>query len=451
MNRFYIKIPGLLFLIQLVFLNPVKLSGQKITSFSIKEAVVYGLSNHSKVLKSKLDIETTRQRYNEALSVYLPQVKGYANFNNNLILPTNILPGAALGRSEDIEVKFGTQYNVNTVLEANQIIYDQSLLTGIRMIKDAKTLTELNVEKTEEQVIYDIASTYYNSQLISIQKQIIETNIRKLDTLLTITKVQLDNGFVKPVDYNRLMVNKTNLATDLQNIDINYQQQLVLLKYYMAFPLEEEIRLSTDILNENLGYSSEEELDINNSIDYRLLQVQKRLTLGSLKQLQSSYLPSFSLNFRFGFQALSNNFDFLTSTKGWYPNSVLAFNMSLPIFDGLYKKSKIQQIKIQQKQATHDENFLYESVKMQSINVNSRIQINLSSVETQKNNIKMAEEVYETTMVQYKAGVIGTSELLNAETALSEAQTNYLKALAQVKIAELEALKISGKIKSIIN
>jgi outer membrane protein TolC len=43
------------------------------------------------------------------------------------------------------------------------------------------------------------------------------------------------------------------------------------------------------------------------------------------------------------------------------------------------------------------------------------------------------------------------TDSLNAETAIREAQTNYLKALAQVKLSELEVLKISGNINSIKN
>ena len=76
--------------------------------------------------------------------------------------------------------------------------------------------------------------------------------------------------------------------------------------------------------------------------------------------------------------------------------------------------------------------------------------MSLGSMETQRNNLQLAEEIYQTTMLQYEAGIISTAELLNAETSLKEAQTNYLRAVAQIRMAELEALKAAGNIKSII-
>ena len=64
--------------------------------------------------------------------------------------------------------------------------------------------------------------------------------------------------------------------------------------------------------------------------------------------------------------------------------------------------------------------------------------------------MKLAEEIYVSTQEQYNGGIVSLSELMNAETALKEAQNNYLRALVQVKLAELELLKASGNIQSII-
>jgi outer membrane protein TolC len=166
--------------------------------------------------------------------------------------------------------------------------------------------------------------------------------------------------------------------------------------------------------------------------------------------LKAGYLPSFSLGFRYGYQAQRNQLDFLSSATTWYPNSVLSINMNLPIFDGLTKHAKIQQLSIQQKQSALDEEQLKNTLNFQMKNMETKLNVSLGSMETQRNNLQLAEEIYQTTMLQYEAGIISTAELLNAETSLKEAQTNYLRAVAQIRMAELEALKAAGNIKSII-
>lgn len=425
--------------------------GQLGSTFTLQDAIVYGVAHQVNIQKSKLELDKNEQKFNEALALYLPQVRASGGVNNNLKLATNIIPGAVFGQpGQNVAVKFGTKYTVNGFIDASQVIYDQSLLTGLSANKEVQTISQLSVNKSEEQVIFDVAIAYYNVQLIGLQKEIVQANVKKLDSLLKITKVQLDNGFAKQLDYDKLKVNRTNLETELSNIELNYQQQLVYLKYVMAYPLEEAIQLSTSVEQEKVASSIATKMEVTNNLDFQMLMAQRRLTNINISQLKASYLPSFSLGFRYGYQAQRNQLDFLSSATTWYPNSVLSINMNVPIFDGLSKHAKIQQLSIQQKQSVLDEEQLKNTLKFQLKNMETKLQVSLGALETQRNNLQLAEEIYQTTMLQYQTGVISTAELLNAETSLKEAQTNYLRSVAQIRMAELEALKAAGNIKSII-
>ena len=424
---------------------------QQGTSFTLQEAVVYGVAHQVGIQKSKLELAKNEQKFNEALAMYLPQVRASGGVNNNLKLATNIIPGAVFGQpGQNVAVKFGTKYTVNGFIDASQVIYDQSLITGLSANKELQTMTQLTVNKSEEQVIFDVAMAYYNVQLIGLQKEIVAVNVQKLDSLLKITKVQLDLGFAKQLDYDKLKVNRTNLETELANIELNYQQQLVYLKYVMAYPLDDVIQLTTNVENEKVASSISSKMDVTNNLDFQLLMAQRRMTNINISQLKMSYLPSFSLGFRYGYQAQRNQLDFLSSATTWYPNSVLSINMNVPIFDGLTKHAKIQQLNIQQKQSLLDEEQLKNTLNFQMKNMETKLQVSLGALEAQRNNLQLAEEIYQTTTVQYQSGFISTAELLNAETSLKEAQTNYLRSIAQIRMAELEALKAAGNIKSII-
>jgi outer membrane protein len=420
--------------------------------FSLGEAIEYGLKNQAAIKKTDLETIKTKHRINEAISGYLPQLKGNVGFTDNLILPTSILPGAIFGQpGNDVAVQFGTQYNLNTTFDAVQLIYDQSLLTALKSFKEAEVITSLSKEKAEEQAAYDIASAYYGAKISIIQKGIIEANIQKLDSLMLIVKSQIDNGFAKPVDYNRLLVTRTNLMTDIQNIEQGYNMQLTVLKYFMSYPLDSTIMLSTDIVKD---ISNDSALLADNnisSIDIKLLQSQRRLTQMNINQINAGYFPTLSFNFRYGYQAQQNKINFFNKDANWFAFSSIGLNLNVPIFDGLNKKNKVDQLKIQLKQSQLDEDMLNDALKMQLKNAKNKVDINRAAVEQQLNNIKIAEEVYKVTSSQYQSGFAPMTDILNAETAIRESQTNYLKALAQVKLSELEVLKISGNINSIKN
>jgi len=60
--------------------------------------------------------------------------------------------------------------------------------------------------------------------------------------------------------------------------------------------------------------------------------------------------------------------------------------------------------------------------------------------------MKLAEKVYGISQEQYEQGVIPLTDLLNAETALSDAQANHIYSLVQMKISELNYLKANGRL-----
>jgi outer membrane protein TolC len=70
----------------------------------------------------------------------------------------------------------------------------------------------------------------------------------------------------------------------------------------------------------------------------------------------------------------------------------------------------------------------------------------LESLETQKRNLALANEVIRVTRIKYQQGVGSNIEVINAETSLKEAQTNYFAALYDVLIAKIDFDKALGKI-----
>ena len=62
----------------------------------------------------------------------------------------------------------------------------------------------------------------------------------------------------------------------------------------------------------------------------------------------------------------------------------------------------------------------------------------------------LAADVYRMTKIQYEANMSSLADLMNAENTLKDAQSNYMAALVRIKIAQLELLKTTGNIKSVL-
>jgi outer membrane protein TolC len=63
-----------------------------------------------------------------------------------------------------------------------------------------------------------------------------------------------------------------------------------------------------------------------------------------------------------------------------------------------------------------------------------------------KDNLEIAQEVYNTIQLQYKAGVKTFLEVIIAETDLRTSQVNYVNALYQVLSSKLDVQRALGTI-----
>src|SRR5690606_881688 len=130
-----------------------------------------GLKNHRSVLISRNNVAASHEKARESLAGYLPQVSVNASLDYNLKLQQNVIPaGSFPGQTEEQRITFGTKYNSTQVVQLDQKIYDQSLITGLKANKPNTELAMLNAEQTNQTLIYNIATAYY--QIIVLQKQL---------------------------------------------------------------------------------------------------------------------------------------------------------------------------------------------------------------------------------------------------------------------------------------
>jgi len=449
MKRIKHKLQPVLLLL-VILLSSTTLFAQTSTNrMNLQQCIQYGMSNNATILKSQLEVQRSQEQRVQTRANYLPQVNGSASITDNLQLQTSIIPGEFFGQpGQNIAVQFGTQYNVQMGIDARQTLYDQSLIYGLKMSEQNTKLSAFTAKKTEEQLIYDIASAYYAAQVTYTQQSIVQSNLVQIDTLLKITRVQLENGFAKQLDIDRLLVNQTNLQTELENSILNYQQQLLLLKYYIGMPQETAIELPI-ITGEQQVSGILIDVEALSQTDLNIIQAQQELNALTLKQIKAGYLPTLALNFHTGLQAQQNDLRIFGKDANWFPNSYVGLSLQVPIFDGLAKQSRTKQVKLQIQESELDKQYFLEGLKMQRTNANNKLRMNKTALENQLRNIELAQNNYETTRIQYVAGIGSMAELVNAETSLKESQTNYLKALIQVKLAELELIKTTGNISSI--
>lgn len=420
---------------------------------TLEDCVFYAINHNPDIRRAQLDEQNNDYVIKEVRSAALPQITGTGQYMNNYALAEQILPGEVFGQpGTSIPVKFGVANTMTANVEVQQQLFNPSLFVGVKAAKAAKSLFQLRTFKSTEDLVYNMATVYLQIQVSQRQKDIIEGNLNRINQLIKISEIQFEEGLIKKIDVDQLMVNRTNISSQLLNLEIGLDQQMNFLKFYMGLGSETEISLSPYPLEE-ASYPLTESLNMSRNTDLRLLDKQLELTAFDADNIKAGYYPSLSAFIRYGWQGQTDKLfssDEQNKLRGT-STGVFGLNLSVPIFSGFKKKHQSQQLRIQQEQLALDRINLTNNIRMQFDNANQTLQQNRRLVIAQKQNIELAASLYEVTKLSYQEGVAPLTELLNAENSLNEAQTQYLNAMLNLKLAELDHMDTSGQLAQLIN
>lgn len=195
-------------------------------------------------------------------------------------------------------------------------------------------------------------------------------------------------------------------------------------------------------VNEDITYS------YDSRIEYKMLATQQQLLNLNIRRNKAGYLPTLA-----GFATLNtqsfgsgNKFDNFDFNKQWYPNGVLGLQLNWNVFDGFQRKYRIQQADIALKKSKVDQKNLENAIDMQVNNSNLVYENALITLESQKENVQLAEQVVKTAEIKYNEGVGSSLEISDANTSLIESQINLLEAMYNMIIARIELQKATGKL-----
>jgi outer membrane protein len=432
----------ILILTATVMLLSQNASAQK--AMTLKDCVKFGMENDLAVKRSTMELGYIKSQEQEAYSNIRPQVNGDIKYNNNVIIPTQLLPAKISNPNapDDLffPVQFGVANNLSAGVTATQVLYNHAVYLSVRAVRTALELGQLGVEKAREQSAYNIAQAYLNLLVLRKQSELLNINIAKLDKTITVVQATVDNGFAKPIDVTKLKVAKNNLLSEVENLKIADEQLLFTLKFAMNMGLDEQITLSDDIDKISLASAKGNA----KTIDMQLVEMQQKILGIQNEVVKSGYYPSAVAFGNYQTQAQRTKFDFFDTKKQWFSSAIIGVTINIPIYDGGNKSIKMQQNNIRIAQSKIDGENLTRAMSFQQLMAQKRITTLQNTLKTHKNNIDLAAEVLSVTQLQQQSGYANATDIINAETAKREAEANYIKTLADVKLAELEVLKASG-------
>lgn len=451
----------------LFYLVPITLAAQSdedsILSLSLAEAKAYALENSPVVKNAALDVEAAKKKVWETTAIGLPQINASLSMSYMITAPTfyeqfikptlgdayskmspNDRPADSLAFvNEQYEKAIDDMRFSGTVdFTVSQLIFSGAYIVGLQTSKVYKSLSELAVSKSKQDIIESVANTYYLVLITKENKIITDSTLFTMKQLKSDMEKMFQQGFIDETDLDQMNITVGNI----QSLSDMLTRQVVLTENLFKYQIGADLT-SKLILTENLpalvaintvevnllqGFIAEE------NVDYKLLDSQAKLMNLNVKLQKSAFLPDIAAFYQH--EEVINNKSFTFT-----PPDLIGLKVSLPLFTSGSRLAKISQAKIGYQKAINTRDHAANGLKMDFENSRSTYLSSNDQFNIAQKNFELAKKIYKRTTIKYRSGMSSSLELTQAQNQYFQAQTAYYTALISYVNAKNKLEKILSK------
>lgn len=440
-------------LIALLFLFAFAGNAQVSRPVVLDEALNLALSNSTQLKKARLEKEGIKQRLRLERGASFPQVDAEVRYDYNPVLQTQFLPGDVLGMpgTPYVPVQFGQPWALTGSIQVEQVVYSEAGRRALPAVGVTRNLYDILLERSEEEVLYQTAKVFYQTLQTEQLLRAVNANFEKFDALQRMVDLQLKNGFAIPTDVKRVRVARTNLETQRQNLLSGITALRQTLQFLCGVPFDEpfepiaanEIPGADSSRWQTLTYALE------STTEFRLLERQIELYNIQWKSQRAEGVPTLAIHAAAYYQTQRADARVFDPKSTWYGMATVGVKIKVPLFDGFRRHRKADLLRLEGQKLEADRTQLTGAKELEFRQTHEQFENALRLLNTQNENVGLAREIADKLILQYKEGVTPLSDVLNAQTLLSEAETNYWQQVFSYKLAVLNLLKAAGRLEEI--
>ncbi len=428
------------------------------TQLSLKSAMEYAVKNNLTLKNSQLDLQIAKKKIWETTAIGLPQVNGSVNYQHQFSIPEmsfgsyldpSALPAGTTLTTDNIgslyrqapPVALGVADNTSWDITVSQLIFSGEYIVGLRAAQVYKEVSERNLKKSETDIRESVAQSYYLALVLDENVKILqETQVVTTNTLSDVEALGKE-GLVEQINVDQVRILKATIDNTVANLERQASLSKKLLLFQLGYDLNVPIVL-TDNLNDliestefsrYLGLS----LNLSNNADYNVLLVAEKLQKLNVDRYKTKFLPTISAFYRHKEQLKTAAFNF-------EPKDVAGITLSLPIFTSGSRLSQLSQARKEYEKTQNNLTSTERGLSIAFEKAQNSFSSAYSSYLTHKENLTLAKRIFDHTLIKYKEGVSGSSDLHTAQNQLLDTQSKYFTALSDLLNAKASLDKLTS-------
>lgn len=407
---------------------------QEELSLSLDAAQEYAIG-YNKVLKNAgLAVDAAQKRVMETLAAGLPQVDASMNYNNFLGAEIEI---KFVEGMDPARIPFKPTSNLSVTV--GQLIFSGSYLIGLQTSRIYHDLTKSSFEKSELEIREQVALSYYAILVSEKSVDIILKNLNNIKDVYNKTNTMFSVGMAEITDVDQLAVQVSLLENASKSAQRQAEMAYNLLRIQLGVSAETNITLTETLdeilTNVDLITTLSTPLELNNNIDFRMMNTQQLLSKKQIEFERMNCLPIIT-----GFY--SNTQKILKPDFDMTPPNIIGLQMNIPIFASGMRKARVDQAKINYESALNSKALLTDQLLIQEKQLRYNLTTAIEQYDSQKENVTVSKRVYNNLNLKYQQGLVSSLDLTTANNNYLQAETNYIMSMMQLLQADLALNKL---------
>lgn len=405
---------------------------------SLDNVIQYALTHQPVVRQAQVDEEIADKVIKGKLADWYPQINFTYNYQRFIDLQTAVFNGNV--------IPLGVNNTSSAQFTATQNLFNRDALLASSTASKVRILASQSTSSSKIDVVVDVTKAFYDLLATAQQVKVSDQSISRLEKSLETAYSRYSSGVADKTDYKRATILLGNAKAERKANSEAFLFKQQYLKALMGYPLQADLPIEYDTLQmeREVTLDTLQNINYTEHIDYKILFTQRELQNANVKYSYWGFLPSLNAFGAYILNYQNNNFDELYEQK--YPYSYVGATLAFPIFQGGKRTARIQEEKWRRKRLDLSLIDLKNNLGAEYARALAAYKSNLAAFLTQKENVTLAEEVYEVIQLQYENGLRPYLDVTVAESDLRTTRINYFNALYQVLASKMDVQRALGQI-----
>ena len=433
---------------------------------TVKELIDAAMTKDAAIEQQNLESKSNLLDQQKLKDIFLPTVEisgkgGYLNATARFISPEiaipaikPIFPGAVFP-----EGTFNNNFTLSSFeaagkAEAKMLIYSGGKVKYLKQaLQEKDNANQALQAKNQDEVITQISKAYDQFALVAESKNVLDESKKRLDANKKTAEKALGYGLITPYDYKKIELAQATLNSKM--VEYEGKKELLITQLHLLTGIDKERIALINPNLEKIEYLVTDET-IDNRAELKALDFGMKAIDAKIKAEKTWWIPKIQAMTSLSYMGFYNTN--ISSSKELMPGTgtkldydLTNFNL-LPIFqagigfkwdvfDGNEGKHEVEKAKIEREILESKKSDAERKLQLNLANNQTNYNIADSQIEMKAKARQIARNALTQAEKEFRYGLIKSTQLIEAENDLENAELEYQTAVFNQRRAAVELMK----------